>query len=474
MIADTVVADQAPASTRNWAGTHLIADPARLARPRTLEELRTLVRSRSGPIRILGARLSCPDLLDARPVLAVDLTGLSGVTAWSPARVTAWAGTTLATLNAALGRRGQRVDASPPVIATQTIAGAIATGTHGQGLRQSTIGDAVTALWVMDGAGDIRKVTEDDPDIGGYSMHLGALGVVVKVELRTVPNQTYVCERTCVDADDLVSAFTMAAADSEFAKAWWFPADRVAHIWRLRPATAAEARLHLGGPGTATPLGARDSSINYVVDGLVRKLSTDTRTAAGGRPQFLTVERFRDFHDSVGDAHGILCKGIPVPQINCEIGIPLASMDAAHAELSRWYEEHAPRMHYPFILRATGPSRAWMSPAYDEPTLHYGTVVYLPERGPCAQDAMDALDDVQSILARHDGVPHLGKYFNPQVFGLVARPSVQRFTALRDRLSTRHWLPSDYLDSILIHSPAEGGHGGQPDQVRGRRGGGAH
>lgn len=282
-------------------------------------------------------------------------------------------------------------------------------------------------------------------------MHLGALGVVVKVELRTVPNHTYVCERTCVDADELVAAFTKATADGEFAKAWWFPGDHVAHIWRLRPATAAEARLHIGGPGTATPLGRRDSSINHVVDRLVRKLSTDTRTTVLHRPQFRTVERFRDFHDSVGDAYGILCKGIPVPQINCEIGIPLAAMGAAHAELSRWYEENAPRMHYPFILRAIGPSRAWMSPAYEEPTLHYGTVVYLPERGPCPQDAMDALQDVQSILAGHGGIPHLGKYFDPHVFGLAVRPAVQRFMALRDRLSTRSWLPSDYLDSVLIH-----------------------
>ena len=35
------------------------------------------------------------------------------------------------------------LDACPGVISIQTIAGAISTGTHGQGIHQSTIGDAV-------------------------------------------------------------------------------------------------------------------------------------------------------------------------------------------------------------------------------------------------------------------------------------------------------------------------------------------
>jgi FAD/FMN-containing dehydrogenase len=47
------------------------------------------------------------------------------------------------------------LDACPGVIAIQTIAGAISTGTHGQGLNQSTLSDAVLKLTVITPSGNI-------------------------------------------------------------------------------------------------------------------------------------------------------------------------------------------------------------------------------------------------------------------------------------------------------------------------------
>jgi FAD/FMN-containing dehydrogenase len=41
------------------------------------------------------------------------------------------------------------LDASPGVIAIQTAAGAISTGTHGQGLFQSTLADAVVKMTIV-------------------------------------------------------------------------------------------------------------------------------------------------------------------------------------------------------------------------------------------------------------------------------------------------------------------------------------
>lgn len=48
--------------------------------------------------------------------------------------------------------------ACPGVISMQTVAGAISTGTHGQGIYQSTIADSILELTIINGKGNIRVI----------------------------------------------------------------------------------------------------------------------------------------------------------------------------------------------------------------------------------------------------------------------------------------------------------------------------
>jgi FAD/FMN-containing dehydrogenase len=63
--------------------------------------------------------------------------------------------------------------ACPGVIGIQTLAGALGTGTHGQGLRQSSLGDAALSMKVMLADGQIQLVERDDPRFGMPRDRLG-------------------------------------------------------------------------------------------------------------------------------------------------------------------------------------------------------------------------------------------------------------------------------------------------------------
>src|SRR5829696_7375734 len=71
-------------------------------------------------------------------------------------------------------------------IDAQSLAGALATGTHGTGGRLGNLSTAVTAMELVLADGGERVVADGD-ELAAARVGLGALGVVVAVTLRCVP-----------------------------------------------------------------------------------------------------------------------------------------------------------------------------------------------------------------------------------------------------------------------------------------------
>ncbi len=181
----------------NWAGNYEYR-AKELHSPRGIEELQDLVR-RSPAIRALGSRHSFNDLADTPGELVslgsmpaeVTVDGNSGT-------VRVNAGASYGAVAGELQAQGRALGnlASLPHI---SIAGAIATGTHGSGRRNSSLADAVTAVELVDGTGELRRFARGtDPDFPGTVVSLGALGVVTTVELRVEP--TYEVAQHVFDA----------------------------------------------------------------------------------------------------------------------------------------------------------------------------------------------------------------------------------------------------------------------------------
>lgn len=68
-----------------------------------------------------------------------------------------------------------------------TLAGAVATGTHGSGDTLGSLATQVRALEIVGWDGTLRRVQADHPDFPGTVVSLGRLGVVTALELRVEP-----------------------------------------------------------------------------------------------------------------------------------------------------------------------------------------------------------------------------------------------------------------------------------------------
>jgi xylitol oxidase len=171
---------------RNWSGTYEYRASA-VEAPTSIEEVQALV-ARSPRIRALGTRHSFNDLADTEGVL-VTTTEIPPHFVLDAERriVTVGAGTRYAALATYLTDEGWALHnmGSLPHI---SVAGAVATGTHGSGDLNGNLSTAVRGLQLVGPDGALRWVRHGDPDFAGSVVALGLVGVVVRLELAIEPS----------------------------------------------------------------------------------------------------------------------------------------------------------------------------------------------------------------------------------------------------------------------------------------------
>jgi xylitol oxidase len=169
----------------NWAGSVRFA-ATRIRRPRTVEELQDLVGS-SARVRALGTRHSFSRIADTiGEFVSVEALPPSFEFSADEQLVAVPAAVPYGVVAAALHARGRALAnlASLPHI---SVAGAVATGTHGSGVHNQCLSGSVAAVEFVRADGEIVRVAAGDADFPGSVVALGAHGVVTRLTLRTRP-----------------------------------------------------------------------------------------------------------------------------------------------------------------------------------------------------------------------------------------------------------------------------------------------
>ncbi|SDB89855.1 FAD/FMN-containing dehydrogenase [Raineyella antarctica] len=423
-------AEPTPATlpTTNWCATATIASPERSYAVADAAQAAELFAARpDSRVQLLGSRFSHPALLEGTDGMAVHLrTRGPKVLRLDASTVTVTGDCTLTELWEHVRDWGLTLPVCPPVITEQTVAGAIATGTHAQGLGEGLLADAVTAVAYVDAAGQEHEVTADQEEFGAFLLHLGCLGLVTRLTLAVRPNTRYHCVKYTTSGTDLQQDFALWNARSAHVKAWWWVDEDRAHVWEVNPAA--------GPQPPHDHLAVAHTDLNPILAATQARLGDDTGDHNNDAAPQRTVGRFYDYSDVEGDLVEIFRNGIPAPQVNMEVGVPLDRFTAAAADLRATVGASPFRLHYPVILRPTGPSQAWLSSAYGRAVVWFGFVVYQRPDGSVADGSVELLGDIQRTLATHGGLPHWGKYFDEARFDLAALPRLADFRAVRARL----------------------------------------
>ena len=403
-------------SLRNWAG-NLTYSAARLHHPTTVAQIQELVTS-CNKLRVLGSRHSFNAIADADEL--VSLRALPADVTTDGETVSFGAGLTYGELAVELDRHGLALHnlASLPHI---SVAGAIATGTHGSGNANGNLATAVRALELLTSAGDTVRLQRGDDDFEGAVVGLGALGVVTRLTLAVEP--AFVLRQRVFEdlswevlveyfdavsgAGYSVSVFSRlgAAVDAVWVK------DRgdLAELFDARPATV-ERHPIIG----------------------IDPVNTTQQLGVPG-PWWDRLPHFRmGFTPSNGE------------EIQSEYLLPRRHAVAAIAALRGVGDRLRPLLQV-CEIRTVAADRLWMSPMYERDTvaLHFTWV-----RDQAAVEAV--LEPLEAALAPFEPRPHWGKVFLPGGTSLADRyERLADFAELAGRLDPRGAFRNDWLDELF-------------------------
>jgi FAD/FMN-containing dehydrogenase len=208
----------------NWLGNRWFV-PARRAAPRSVEEIAGLVTAAAAEgqaVRAVGAGHSTTPILDTDGLL-LDLSGFAGIVRAdsSSRRVTVRAGTRISELGPALWAHGLAL-ANQGDIDAQSIAGAVATGTHGSGRRHGSLSSALRGARLVSGTGDVVHVG-DAERLRAVQVSLGLLGVFLELDLEVTAAYNLQEWAGYLPFEETLEAWPRMLAEHRHVSFFWMP-----------------------------------------------------------------------------------------------------------------------------------------------------------------------------------------------------------------------------------------------------------
>jgi xylitol oxidase len=416
-------ADPVTAPGTNWAGSHTYT-AERLVLPRTLDELCDVVAS-TPRVRALGSRHSFSDVADTTGTLVgLDALPTAIEVDASRAVVRVAGGVRYGDLASRLEAQGWALAnlASLPHI---SVAGAVATGTHGSGVRNGSLAAAVRALDVVGPDGTVRHLGSGHPDLEGSVVSLGGLGVVVGLELAVEP--TYLVRQevrtglswAAVDThlDDVLAA---GYSVSLFTR---FDPTHVDQLWVKSRAEEAPLEEVWSTAAATEPL--------HMLVGAPTEALTEQGGVLG--PWLHRLPHFRlEFTPSRGE------------ELQSEYFVPRARGLEALAALRRVASRFTPLLQVAEVRTVAGDD-LWLSGAEggDVLALHFTWVRDVPA-------VRSVLPVIEEALRPFGVRPHWGKVFTMEA--IEVRAAFRRmpdFVVLRDRVDPDRRFDNAFLQRLL-------------------------
>lgn len=382
-------------SWQNWSGS-VVCPRARIERPRNVEALAALVAGHPGPgaLRALGSGHSFVPFWAVGDTL-LDLGEFAGLQSVSDRVARLAAGTPLHAIGPLLAAEGMAL-ANMGDIDRQTLAGAVATGTHGTGRGLGSLSAQVVAVELVDGRGESRRLEQPD-DVAAARVSMGLLGVMTAIEVAVVPVYGLHERNDREGVEQCLERLEARLGEHRHHEFWWVPQADLCVVKTLdQIAVPEQARLD------EIPFGEAGERF-------------------GASWQIFPSTRDLKFNEM-------------------EYAIPTAAgPECFRAVRSRMLQEF-PKLMWPVEYRVLAGDDGWLSPTLG------GEVVALSIHQAADVDPQPLFDAIEPILRDHGGRPHWGKRHGLGRTALAALyPAFETFCSYRRQLDPEGRFLTPYL-----------------------------
>jgi FAD-linked oxidoreductase len=417
------------AAWSNWSGS-VRSTPARLARPVAEAELARLV-AEADKVRVVGAGHSFMPLCETEGLL-LDLQDLEGAIEVAPDRktVTAPAGWSLRRLTAALWDLGLSLpnqgDVNP-----QSLAGALATGTHGTGGDLGSLSTFAQGFRLVRADGSMLDCSRaENPELFEVQrLSLGLFGVATRITVDVLP--AFRLKET-IEKKPLgwaLEAFPGVAAQHRHAEFWVFPYADAVILKTLHPTDEpGEPASDTDLSENAFRLACRIGAAAHGLIGPLQRLMMRAATPEG----------------RVGPAHRIFASERTIRFEEMEYELPREAGLAALSEAITWIRKKRLPVAFPFEFRWAAGDDIWMSPFNRGP----GASISMHQYAPMAWRAIFA--EAEAIFRAVGGRPHWAKRHTLTREDVDALyPMAERFRAVRRAADPGGKFLNPHLDALF-------------------------
>jgi xylitol oxidase len=413
-----------PLNERNWARNYVYRATV-LHRPASMEALRELLAG-APRIRVIGSRHSFTDIADSAELVSLDaLPGeveidVEAMTVSVPGAMR------YGELAKVLGEAGLALGnlASLPHI---SVAGAVATATHGSGDRNRNMAGAVAAVELVTSDGEIVRAARGDAGFDGMVVSVGALGAVTRITLDVEPAydvRQRVFEGLSWDAlyADF-DAITAAGYSVSVFSRWGETTDQVWIKERISGSEAPRAEF-FGAPAATVD--------RHPILGIDPVHATPQLGVPG--PWWERLAHFRlGFTPSAGDE--LQSEYLVARERGVEAIDAVRAQAAALRPLLQVAE-----------IRTVAADTLWLSPQYERDTVGIHFTWTSDETA-----VRRALVDLEAALLPLGARPHWGKLFLAGAATLAERyPRLDEFAALAARLDPRGAFRNGWLERHVL------------------------
>ena len=429
---------------RNWAGNQRAE--VEVVRPGSVDEVAAVLVQAAADgrrVRPIGSGHSFSGIAVPED-LQVSLERLTGIRSVGfDGQVEVWAGTPLHRLTAELARRGYSLT-NLGDIDRQTLAGAIATGTHGTGARFGGLATQVRALEMVRPDGQVLRCSPaQHPEVfRAARVGLGALGVVTAVTVRAEPAFALRAEEGPGTLSAALDDFEGLMTSTDHVEFYWFP-----HT----DATLVKCNTRVPLDDASATSSRRRAMWD---DGLLADAAFAGVVAAGRRvpallpPLARVSARALTPRTYADHSHRVFVSRRRVRYLETEWAVPREAAAEVLAELRRLHEASDWRSAFPVEVRLAAADDIPLSTASGRDT------AYIAAHVPAGTEPGPWFAAVESTAAAVGGRPHWGKLHGLDAAALRSRyPAFDDFVAVRDRLDPTGVLANRYLDRVLGPAP---------------------
>ncbi|KAF9192766.1 hypothetical protein BGZ51_004934 [Haplosporangium sp. Z 767] len=350
-------------------------------------------------------------------------------------------------------------------ISDQSVAGVMATATHGTGAEYPSLCASVLDLTMITAKGEkiYCSKTENVDIFYAAVCSLGALGIITRMTLQCERAFRLENKQEPAKLDDVLKDLDNIIHSAEHVRLWWYPHTDNVVVWRANRTTKEITR----------PISSWRTSrwftfhfyqgllnVCRFFPSLIPTLSRFMFWATQSKPIERVDDSVKVFNfdclfpqyvnewsipwSRTAEAIRALDLFIENGSVQVESGVGIDSNEGSAHEIKTVKKETALKVHFPIEIRFVKKDDVWLSPAYGVDSCYIGIIMYRPYGKPVPYKRFWA--GFEQIMASFEGRPHWAKAHSVTYEGLVhSYPKMEAFSEIRQKLDPEGMFLNNYL-----------------------------